>query len=592
MVHASKGPELDDFLALIDAFNRRGVEPTAWRVEVRAGDRSLERLVADRPGDLVVLAGRNDRKPATIRRLHDAGLHVLADKPWMAGPEGLDDLRHALAAGPLAVEMMTGPHEITGSVATRLVGDDAVFGGFVDGAGEPAIEITSVDHLEKTVNGWPHRRPPWYFDVRVQGDGIADIPTHMVDQAQRLVRAATAGASEGGLPLELLEARTWNTPVPRALFERITGLAEFPPALAAAVTGSELAYRSNAALAFRAGGVRVALDTRWEPSAPPGGGDHHRTVLRGARSLIRIEQGPTTAFRRRLSIEPRDAAAPGAGRVQAALERALARWPDAPGLALAPTAAGVGPGGAVHELPQCRPRAPLRRGPGRVPGARRARRAARAPGRRHPRKVRAARPGRGPGPWALRRLRTSEKRGHDRRRGRIVRTGDARSRRGDPRRADRARGDLDALTPDDHRAGGSVPRRRQARDRAPRATGGAGPGMQVLDVGGGFGGPARTLAVEFGCHVTTVDLTASYVRAAQALTARMRPRRPGDATTSATRWRCPSTAPSTWCGRQNSGMNIADKERLYAGFHRVLRPGGLLALQEPMAGPVRPCSTR
>ncbi len=39
---------------------------------------------------------------------------------------------------------------------------------------------------------------------------------------------------------------------------------------------------------------------------------------------------------------------------------------------------------------------------------------------------------------------------------------------------------------------------------------------------------------------------------------------------------------------QNSGMNIADKERLYSGFHRVLRHGGLLALQEPMAGPVQP----
>ena len=29
------------------------------------------------------------------------------------------------------------------------------------------------------------------------------------------------------------------------------------------------------------------------------------------------------------------------------------------------------------------------------------------------------------------------------------------------------------------------------------------PGTQVLDVGGGLGGPARTLAVEFGCHVTS-----------------------------------------------------------------------------------------
>jgi hypothetical protein len=35
-------------------------------------------------------------------------------------------------------------------------------------------------------------------------------------------------------------------------------------------------------------------------------------------------------------------------------------------------------------------------------------------------------------------------------------------------------------------------------------------------------------------------------------------------------------------------MNIDDKNRLYAGFHRVLRAGGLLVLQEPMAGPVQP----
>ena len=35
-------------------------------------------------------------------------------------------------------------------------------------------------------------------------------------------------------------------------------------------------------------------------------------------------------------------------------------------------------------------------------------------------------------------------------------------------------------------------------------------------------------------------------------------------------------------------MNIADKERLYAGFARLLPRGGLLALQEPMAGPAQP----
>jgi ubiquinone/menaquinone biosynthesis C-methylase UbiE len=114
------------------------------------------------------------------------------------------------------------------------------------------------------------------------------------------------------------------------------------------------------------------------------------------------------------------------------------------------------------------------------------------------------------------------------------------------------------------------------------------PGMQVLDVGGGLGGPARTLAAEFGCHVTVVDLTESYVRAAEILTARLglgdRVRHHvGNALELAFEM---GTFDVVWT--QNSGMNIAAKELLYTGFHRVLRPGGLLALQEPMAGPVQP----
>jgi SAM-dependent methyltransferase len=39
---------------------------------------------------------------------------------------------------------------------------------------------------------------------------------------------------------------------------------------------------------------------------------------------------------------------------------------------------------------------------------------------------------------------------------------------------------------------------------------------------------------------------------------------------------------------QHSTMNIDDKERLYSEIHRVLRPGGRLAMHEIMAGPVQP----
>ena len=114
------------------------------------------------------------------------------------------------------------------------------------------------------------------------------------------------------------------------------------------------------------------------------------------------------------------------------------------------------------------------------------------------------------------------------------------------------------------------------------------PGMRVLDVGGGFGGPARTLAVEHGCVVTVVDLTESYVRAGQWLTARLGladrvSHREGDALALDMG---AETFDVLWT--QNSGMNIAAKERLYAGFARLLRHGGLLVIQEPMAGPTQP----
>ena len=113
-------------------------------------------------------------------------------------------------------------------------------------------------------------------------------------------------------------------------------------------------------------------------------------------------------------------------------------------------------------------------------------------------------------------------------------------------------------------------------------------GSRVLDVGGGLGGPARTLAVEFGCHVTVVDLTESYVQAAAMLTARLGlgdrvTHRVGNALALPFE---PGAFDVVWT--QNSGMNIADKERLYRGFYRVLRPRGRLAFQEPMAGPVQP----
>ena len=148
--------------------------------------------------------------------------------------------------------------------------------------------------------------------------------------------------------------------------------------------------------------------------------------------------------------------------------------------------------------------------------------------------------------------------------------------------------DVKALTVDDlapldqFHGGGKAATVRLARLAALR------PDTRVLDVGGGFGGPARTLAVEFGCRVTVIDLTETYVRAAEMLTERL-----GLAGRVTHRLGNALALPFddgafdvVWT--QNSGMNIEAKAGLYAGFHRVLRPGGSLVMQEPMAGPVEP----
>ena len=114
------------------------------------------------------------------------------------------------------------------------------------------------------------------------------------------------------------------------------------------------------------------------------------------------------------------------------------------------------------------------------------------------------------------------------------------------------------------------------------------PNMQVLDVGGGLGGAARTLAVEFGCIVTVLDLTETYIEAGKMLNSLLKldDRITFHVGNALELPFANSAFDVVWT--QNSGMNIAEKEKLYSQFHRVLRPAGLLAIQEPMAGPNQP----
>jgi len=145
--------------------------------------------------------------------------------------------------------------------------------------------------------------------------------------------------------------------------------------------------------------------------------------------------------------------------------------------------------------------------------------------------------------------------------------------------------DLDHLTPEDLAPVDEFHIRGRAATLELARAAGLDANKRVLDVGSGLGGTSRCLAREFGCRVTGIDLTEEYGRAAAMLSAKVGladlvDYRQGDATN------LPFDDASfdvVWT--EHVAMNIPDKRQLYKEMHRVLRPGGTLAIYDILAGP-------
>jgi len=102
--------------------------------------------------------------------------------------------------------------------------------------------------------------------------------------------------------------------------------------------------------------------------------------------------------------------------------------------------------------------------------------------------------------------------------------------------------------------------------------------MRVLDIGCGIGGPARTLASEFGCHVIGLELCEEYCHATEIINDRVGLSnkieiRQGNALNMPF-----GNAVFDVVFMQHVLMNIENKERLLSQTKRVLRPKGRLAL--------------
>lgn len=107
-------------------------------------------------------------------------------------------------------------------------------------------------------------------------------------------------------------------------------------------------------------------------------------------------------------------------------------------------------------------------------------------------------------------------------------------------------------------------------------------GSHLLDIGSGLGGASRYFAHAYKCRVTGIDLTEEYVRVAEALSRcvgleKQVSYKHGSALA------VPS-APHSFDGAYmlHVGMNVPDKEGLFAEVHRVLKPSGVFAVYDVM----------
>ena len=288
-LYAKAGPERDAFVSLVKSFNQRSVDPSAWHLVLHESDKPLDQLISDQFADVVILAGRNDAKLATIAALHAAGIAVFADKPWLVDVAAEPYLQPLTSGGPLVMDIMTSRFDSTAQLRRAITQQPELFGGFASEAQLPAIELGSTHHLLKQVNGEPLKRPPWYFDVTVQGDGLTDIQSHMIDQAQWLVDAHALWSAD---TTQLHHAKRWNTDVPLALYTDITGAQSFASTLTPCVSDSTLAYACNGRIEFSLQGISISTEADWRPIEPVGSGDLHHSVVRGTRCNIELEHGP------------------------------------------------------------------------------------------------------------------------------------------------------------------------------------------------------------------------------------------------------------------------------------------------------------
>lgn len=307
-VYARKGTDLDLHLAKIKAYNNHASAPTNWNEVVYEGDDYLARMLREKKGNVVMLAGNNKLKTDYILQSIRSGFNVFADKPMAINEKGFMQLQQAFIEARkkklLLYDIMTERYEITTILQKALSMQASLFGVLKKGTvAEPAVTKESVHHFYKYVSGAVLTRPAWFLDVEQEGEGIVDVTTHLVDLVQW--ECFPNKTLDYKKDIKISNAKRWATIISKEQFTDLTKVQNIPQYLDKYTDENKnIEVMSNGEINYTIKGIHAKVSVIWNYKAPEGTGDTHYSIMRGTKANLIIRQGAEQQYKPALYIEP------------------------------------------------------------------------------------------------------------------------------------------------------------------------------------------------------------------------------------------------------------------------------------------------
>lgn len=294
---------LKQYLSAIELFNCRSENPTDWHEIIYTGHDFMDKMITGKKGNVVVLAGNNKNKTEYILSAVNAGLNVLSDKPMAINGEDFllleEAYKNAKEKNVQLYDMMTERYDILNIIEKELINNPDFFGELVKGTPEdPAIYMESVHHFYKEVSGTPLIRPAWYYDVEQQGEGIADVTTHLIDLL--FWKCFPGQPIDYSRDIGNISATHWPTGISQQQFSQSTGESTFPDYLQKYLVNSILNVYANGTVSFDVRNHNVSLKVIWNYQAPDGGADTFISTLKGTKAILKTVQNKEQNFVKQL----------------------------------------------------------------------------------------------------------------------------------------------------------------------------------------------------------------------------------------------------------------------------------------------------